>query len=176
VVPIGPEETYCFGFVLQDEPRDLPAEGEAMRSRFDDFADQGAALIDEIDPATLTFNHAWAVTLPTSVVGRCVLIGDAAHASSPSTAQGAALAFEDAVVLAAVVADDERRLDRYERARVDRVGYVGVTNRQRTEALKLPEAVRMEVLQEFHSITERTFAPLQSDPRGAIPELDARLR
>jgi 2-polyprenyl-6-methoxyphenol hydroxylase-like FAD-dependent oxidoreductase len=35
---------------------------------------------------------------------RTVLIGDAAHAFSPNMAQGAALAFEDALVLAGLIA------------------------------------------------------------------------
>ena len=39
--------------------------------------------------------------------GRVVLIGDAAHASSPHIAQGAAMAIEDAVVLADLLAGQE---------------------------------------------------------------------
>lgn len=38
------------------------------------------------------------------VKGRVVLIGDAAHASSPKMAEGAAMAMEDALVLAETLA------------------------------------------------------------------------
>jgi 2-polyprenyl-6-methoxyphenol hydroxylase-like FAD-dependent oxidoreductase len=38
-------------------------------------------------------------------LGPPVLVGDAAHAFSPTTAQGAAMAFEDALVLAEMVAE-----------------------------------------------------------------------
>jgi FAD-dependent urate hydroxylase len=61
--------------------------------------------------------------------GRLVLIGDAAHATSPSSGQGASMAFEDAVVLAACLRREtgervERALESYaerRRARVERV-------------------------------------------------------
>ena len=39
---------------------------------------------------------------------RCVLIGDAAHATAPVWAQGAALGMEDALTLAGVLADGDR--------------------------------------------------------------------
>ncbi len=47
--------------------------------------------------------------VPTWWRGRTVLVGDAAHAPSPSSGQGAAMALEDAVVLARSVAAARRR-------------------------------------------------------------------
>ncbi|WP_440106079.1 FAD-dependent monooxygenase [Streptosporangium sp. H16] len=44
--------------------------------------------------------------LPTYVRGRAVLLGDAAHAMSPDRGQGAGQSLEDAVVLAAALADE----------------------------------------------------------------------
>jgi 2-polyprenyl-6-methoxyphenol hydroxylase-like FAD-dependent oxidoreductase len=41
------------------------------------------------------------------IADRLVLIGDAAHATSPSVAQGAAMALEDWVVLANILTSDE---------------------------------------------------------------------
>ncbi|WP_433298080.1 FAD-dependent oxidoreductase [Pseudonocardia sp. CA-142604] len=43
--------------------------------------------------------------LPTLVVGRVALLGDAAHAMTPDLGQGACLAFEDAVALGKVLVD-----------------------------------------------------------------------
>ncbi|MDF2695567.1 MAG: monooxygenase, FAD-binding protein [Labilithrix sp.] len=68
-------------------------------------------------------------TVPRWHRGGIVLIGDAAHATSPSSGQGASLAFEDAVVLAACVRgcgqpSVGQALESYEklrRARVERV-------------------------------------------------------
>ena len=63
--------------------------------------------------------------------GRVVLAGDAAHATSPSSGQGASMAIEDAVVLGKClrdIPDVERALDTYvglRRARVERVVAAG---------------------------------------------------
>lgn len=68
--------------------------------------------------------------------GRLALIGDAAHAMTPFAAQGAAMAIEDAAVLAKLVASmpDElpKALERYEklrRPRVEKVARRGAFNR-----------------------------------------------
>jgi 2-polyprenyl-6-methoxyphenol hydroxylase-like FAD-dependent oxidoreductase len=56
--------------------------------------------------------------------GPAVIIGDAAHAVSPASGQGASMAIEDAVVLAQCVRDTgdvEHALDRYEKIRRPRV-------------------------------------------------------
>ena len=56
--------------------------------------------------------------VPTWRRGRTVLVGDAAHAPSPSSGQGAAMALEDAVVLArSVAAHGADGLAAYEAAR-----------------------------------------------------------
>jgi len=65
-------------------------------------------------------------TVPRWHHGRTVLIGDAAHATSPSAGQGASMAFEDAIVLAACLrrrGDEsvEHALGAYEARRRPRV-------------------------------------------------------
>jgi 2-polyprenyl-6-methoxyphenol hydroxylase-like FAD-dependent oxidoreductase len=62
--------------------------------------------------------------VPVWRTGRSVLIGDAAHAASPSSGQGASMAVEDAVTLGRCIAaspDVPGALAAYERARRDRV-------------------------------------------------------
>lgn len=59
--------------------------------------------------------------------GRVVLLGDAAHATTPHLGQGAAQAIEDAVVLADEVAkggDVDAALSQYETRRFDRVRFI----------------------------------------------------
>lgn len=53
--------------------------------------------------------------------GRMLVIGDAAHAASPATGQGASMALEDAVVLAKAMRDTANPLEVYERLRRPRV-------------------------------------------------------
>lgn len=62
-------------------------------------------------------------TVPTWSSGRVVLIGDAAHATSPSSGQGASLACESAVVLAKALRDlpHQQAFASYEDQRRDRV-------------------------------------------------------
>lgn len=76
--------------------------------------------------------------VPTWWRGRIVLVGDAAHAPSPSSGQGAALALEDAVLLArALAADGPVGLATYERQRRDRVERV-VAAGARSSSTKIP--------------------------------------
>lgn len=66
-------------------------------------------------------------TVPTWHQGRIVLLGDAAHATSPSSGQGASLAIEDAVVLAKCLRDlpdTKQAFATYERLRRGRVEQV----------------------------------------------------
>ncbi len=78
--------------------------------------------------------------VPTWHRGRLVLLGDAAHAPAPSSGQGASMALEDAVVLAAQLgraADPVQALAGFEaarRRRVERIVAVGA----RSSSAKIP--------------------------------------
>jgi len=80
----------------------------------------------DIMPASPTHSLPY---LPVWHRGRMVVIGDAAHAPTPSSGQGASLAIEDAVVLAKCLRDlphEEafRAYERRRRARVERIAKV----------------------------------------------------
>lgn len=96
--------------------RTEPARGELQAVAGDrwrqEFArvfagDAGPALeLIEATPdfAPMTPIHSMS-SVPRWHAGRCVLVGDAAHAPSPTSGQGASLAIEDAVVLAQALRD-----------------------------------------------------------------------
>lgn len=68
--------------------------------------------------------------------GRVVLIGDAAHASSPHIAQGASMAIEDAVVLAELLSQDSgiaNAMSEFERRRFPRCKFVQDLSRRTGE-------------------------------------------
>lgn len=85
----------------------------------------------EIMPAWNTYDFP---TVPTWQKGRMIIIGDAAHAASPASGQGAAMAFEDAVVLAKCLRDQPDiaaafvAYERLRRERVERVVAQGKRN------------------------------------------------
>jgi 2-polyprenyl-6-methoxyphenol hydroxylase-like FAD-dependent oxidoreductase len=97
---------------------------------------------------------------------RMVIVGDAAHAPSPSSGQGASLALEDAVVLATCLRDActvEEALTAYDTARRDRVERI-VAAGARSSSSKIPgrtgRAVRdamMRLVFRF-VVTERSSA------------------
>lgn len=85
-------------------------------------------LAERLRSADVVAADLFEVVVPTWWRGRTVLAGDAAHAMSPSAGSGGAMAFEDAAVLARLMAGVSRgsqsldaALDRYVRQRLPRV-------------------------------------------------------
>lgn len=81
-------------------------------------------------------------TLPRWHSGRMVVVGDAAHAPSPSSGQGASLAIEDAVVLARCLRDalsPDAAFDRFVAARRERVERI-IKQAARMNRSKAPSA------------------------------------
>jgi 2-polyprenyl-6-methoxyphenol hydroxylase-like FAD-dependent oxidoreductase len=86
---------------------------------------------------------------------RIVLIGDAAHATAPIWAQGAAMAAEDALVLAGELAAHRSTPSEwhhvgpdYERRRRERVDHVKTMTDASSQAAGLPDEIRNQVLPE----------------------------
>jgi 2-polyprenyl-6-methoxyphenol hydroxylase-like FAD-dependent oxidoreductase len=104
--------------------------------------------------------------VPTWFRGRMVIIGDAAHAPSPSSGQGASMALEDAVVLAQALrdhADVPAAFAAYEgtrRQRVEKIVAVGA----RSSSSKIPGPIGrrfQELMLRFafhYMITDRSIA------------------
>jgi FAD-dependent urate hydroxylase len=93
---------------------------------------------DEVRPPWATYDMP---TLPRWSGGRMVLVGDSAHAASPSSGQGASMAIEDGLELAKCLRDlsPDRAFVRYEALRRGRVERV-VAHGARSTASKAPGA------------------------------------
>jgi 2-polyprenyl-6-methoxyphenol hydroxylase-like FAD-dependent oxidoreductase len=97
--------------------------------------------------------------VPTWWRDRAVLVGDAAHAPSPSSGQGAAMALEDGVVLADTIAaapDLAAGLAAYEqrrRARVERIVKAGA----RSSSAKIPGPIGRVFQEAMLRLVFRTF-------------------
>jgi FAD-dependent urate hydroxylase len=78
-----------------------------LREAFADDRMPAAAIMAAVDPAELIVVGALEdlPTVPTWSKGRTVLVGDSAHATSPSSGQGASIAMESAVQLARCLRD-----------------------------------------------------------------------
>jgi 2-polyprenyl-6-methoxyphenol hydroxylase-like FAD-dependent oxidoreductase len=90
LVPVGPGRVYCYADATA-------AQADQVKELFAGFADPVPAALDRLaDPYVGWIEEA----PPAPAAERVVLIGDAAHATAPNMAQGAAMAVEDALVLA----------------------------------------------------------------------------
>ncbi len=118
-------ETWWFHNGPPDDD-DVPA--EARRARLLDLHRDDPAWVREVIAATPALLGPWRIHELTAMsrwgAGRACLIGDAAHAMSPSAGQGASLAMEDALVLSQClrdVADTGAAFALFERLRRPRV-------------------------------------------------------
>ncbi|WP_026928886.1 FAD-dependent monooxygenase [Glycomyces tenuis] len=96
--------------------------------------------------------------LPSLVNGRIALLGDAAHPMSPDLGQGAGMAIEDAVVLAAALAeigDPRAALARYDRERRSRTQWVAKAAHKNGHDALMGSALHRRLL----SLTLRLMTP-----------------
>ncbi len=99
MIPVDGQEVYVYASATRGGSVEDPG---WMRDAFADFAEPVPAVVDEAlaRPQTLYYSPIHEVRCERWSNERLVLIGDAAHAMGPIWAQGAALALEDALVLA----------------------------------------------------------------------------
>jgi 2-polyprenyl-6-methoxyphenol hydroxylase-like FAD-dependent oxidoreductase len=168
--PVGDGQTYGFGNVTEPRFRD-ETRGRLGRLR-ERFAAFGGIVQEYL--AALEFDeqiHCSAIEWVEQqawCTGRVVLIGDAAHASSPMMGQGGCMAMEDAYVLAeALCAEVSLRnaLDTYVRRRAPRVGWVRQQSRAVAESFRLSPAVRNDALRtRGDQLMHERFRPLVPAP------------
>lgn len=165
--PVGGGRVCCYADVPVSSPGGPAHEADFSRHfagydrRVRDLLATPAALDAYVSPVDEVACGTWAR-------GRVVLVGDAAHASSPNMAQGVALAVEDAQVLAEVLAGDgdtEELLQEFVRRRLPRARWVREQTHRRDRTRSMPTFVRNLALRfGAGALYERAYAPLRDLP------------
>ena len=162
-IPVGRGRVYCYADVAS-RPGEERDDDLAV---FSDFAAPAPALLESVAGHDLHRSAIEEVALDSWVRGRVVLIGDAAHATSPNMAEGAAMALEDALVLAECLGhpgDVPAALAAFEARRRPRTDWVRAQTHRRDRTRYLPTAVRNTVLRALgRRIFRSNYRPLLDD-------------
>jgi FAD-dependent urate hydroxylase len=161
-IPIGDGNVYCYTDCKPALAR------TPLRDLLADYADPVPTLLAAADAADVHGAPVEEVTLPRWSRGTALLIGDAAHATSPNMAQGAAMALEDAIVLADALAGARslvEALRAYEERRRVRTGWVLAQTHRRDRSRGLPPVIRNAVLRRTgRKLFATGYAPLHARP------------
>jgi len=150
MLPIGQRRVYCYCDVMSAPGEEA---GDGLGRLFSDFAEPVLGLVDPApDQRRLHRSTIEEVALDSWVNGRVILVGDAAHATSPNMAEGAGMALEDALVLADCLQRREAvpaALSDFEARRRPRTDWVLAQTHRRDRTRYLPTAARNVVLRAF---------------------------
>jgi FAD-dependent urate hydroxylase len=168
-VPVGPGLVYGYADVTADTAAGGERNGNPvgrLREHFAGFAAPVPGLLDQLeDPARVHAAPIEQVAEERWGRGAVVLVGDAAHGMSPNMAQGAALAFEDALVLAACLRDVATITDAvaaFVARRNRRTGWVRAQTHRRDRTRNLPPVLRDLTLRAFgRRIFQSNYRPLR---------------
>ena len=160
MLPIGQGRAYCYCDVDADPGADRSP--ERLPELLSEFAEPARTIVESIGDVHVSAIEE--VALDSWVQGHVALVGDAAHATSPNMAEGAAMALEDALVLAkclAEVAPIPRALAAFESRRRPRTDWVRAQTHRRDRTRKLAPTARNLVLRTaWPRIFRANYAPL----------------
>jgi FAD-dependent urate hydroxylase len=147
-MPMGGRKLYCH---IDETAPDSPSPEDPiahLREQFGSFGGPVPAILDAMEKVSVARTDE--VVLDTWSRGPVVLVGDAAHATAPTLSQGAAMSFEDAVVLGEELrkssGDVGAALVAYENRRRPRCGEVRDRTRERDRTRDVPPALRDPML------------------------------
>jgi FAD-dependent urate hydroxylase len=170
-VPIGRDRVYCYCDTPTDRTKRLHGDDATGRlaELLTGFAAPVPAILDRLGPdGAVHVAPIEEVTLDGWSQGSVLVIGDAAHATSPNMAEGAAMALEDGLVLAECVADGgdlAQAVARFQVRRRPRTLWVLAQTHRRDRTRHLPPALRNLVLRRWgRNIFHANYRPLLDLP------------
>jgi FAD-dependent urate hydroxylase len=147
-MPMGGRKLYCYADETAPDSPNPEDPKERLRELFGDWGGPVPAILDKIEKVQVARTDE--IVLPAWSKGPVLLIGDAAHATAPTLAQGAAMSFEDGWVLGqelrASTGDIPAALRAYEDRRRPRCAEVRERTRERDRARDVPPALRDPML------------------------------
>jgi len=169
-LPVGPNRLYCYADLASSASED-PTERDMVRFRalFGDFAEPVSSILGGLESFdSMHFSPIEEIVVDTCVQGRVVLIGDAAHATSPNMAEGASMALEDALVLTRMMANHgspAQALSAFSERRKARIRWVRERTHRRDRIRTLPVPLRNLALRlAGTALYRRDYRPLFETP------------
>jgi 2-polyprenyl-6-methoxyphenol hydroxylase-like FAD-dependent oxidoreductase len=160
-IPIGNGRVYCYCDVACGTVDQRQAD---LDRAFSDLHEPVPSLLAAIDRSSMHRSSIEEVTNSVWSRGRVLLIGDAAHATSPNMAEGAAMALEDALVLANFVRQLEPipvALTAFEARRRPRTDWLLAQTHRRDRIRYLPAPVRNTLMRAVgRKIFRANYLPL----------------
>jgi FAD-dependent urate hydroxylase len=170
-LPIGGGRVYCYCDVVAG---DGSVDGDSVRQDrvdelFSGFAEPVPSLLRAMRAGTsVHVAPIEEVVIEEWANERIVLIGDAAHATSPNMAQGAAMALEDALVLSECLEATDAipdALAAFQARRRPRTDWVRAQTHRRDHTRDLPPRLRNSVMHVLgRSIFRANYRPLLREP------------
>jgi FAD-dependent urate hydroxylase len=170
-MPIGEGRVYCYcdAFASRIALADSDDVIALLAGLLRDFGEPVPSMLN-----SLTTDNAVHVAPIEEVIldrwsrGSVLLVGDAAHATSPNMAEGAAMALEDGLVLAECLASGdgvEQTVARFQARRQPRTQWVLAQTHRRDRTRNLPPAIRDFVLHRWgRNIVHANYRPLLDLP------------
>ena len=167
-IPIDEDRVYCYCDHVSPPDHDTPERVPTQRlsELFVEFAEPAATLLEA--PADIHVSTIEEVALDRWAHEHVVLIGDAAHATSPNMAQGAAMALEDALVLTDClhgIAAIPDAIAAFEAQRRPRIDWIRAQTHRRDHTRYLPPKIRDNTLRFLgRRIFHANYRPLLDQP------------
>jgi 2-polyprenyl-6-methoxyphenol hydroxylase-like FAD-dependent oxidoreductase len=169
-MPVAPNRLYCYADLATRATED-PTDRNLARfmALFGEFANPAPRILSRLESFdSIHFSPIEEIIVDTWVQGRVVLIGDAAHATSPNMAEGASMALEDALVLTQMLArqgSPAEALSVFRERRSARNRWVRQRTHRRDRIRTLPAPLRNLALRlAGTALYRRDYRPLFDEP------------
>ncbi|MCF6777514.1 FAD-dependent monooxygenase [Thiotrichales bacterium 19X7-9] len=126
IYPISSNQVYCYAHLCNPESKHTDNPKATLLEHFKSYTSIVSELINQVKDEDIVCSQLQSVPEITYYKNRVAFIGDASNACSPILQQGAAAAFEDAIILANKLKTlpIDQALEQYQAVRLPRVSWI----------------------------------------------------